>query len=566
METNSIVRVPLRKVLTNTININHDKEYLITKGAKSNTWQRFPAQSVSNTQITVNCNPPSRDVVVNSRAYVRCKYNIVINGTAGASGKMIQPGLDGPRFMPLARSINTLQVTIGGDNFSTSLNQYWPAVSKYFENKNAINSGFMTTTPNMADQYQEYADFLNPITGGSARNALAGYGENGYMEGRSGFSGFKIISDEDGSAVCELDVTEPVFCSPFNFSDQDRPGLIGISEMSMIFSFSELASSVWSHNNTTIGHSVINNLIVNITEFELLFNYQSLPLEMSSQLRPTYSYPYYEMIPYSTKAQEAPPQAVRTVTMNSIQLGTIPRRCYIFLREENPELLFSNGGCNKTDTFAVINNISITFNNKTGLLSTASIDDLYRISASNGCDMSYSQWTKYQGSVLALDFSKDLSLDDLLASGSRGSFNFSCTVNYTNPRQADGRSVKYQLWCVCVNEGIINVVNGMYSHQIGVFEAEDVINVPIDTSLSWTRSDDIYGGSFIMSLIPKIMKGVRFASPFIKKGLRYGPQVADFMENTLGLGGALTGAGTSGGYLTGGARLSRRSLEDRIMN
>lgn len=547
----SLVQVPLKKVLTPTINVNTTKEYAIAKGSKDNTYQSYPAQNLNTNQITISCNPPSRDIAINKRAYIRATFRLTITGVAGAGGLMVQPGLDAPRAFPLARAINTLQISINNDQYSNVLNQYWPAFIRYHNPQKMENNNF-TATPSYLDQYQEYNDFLNPFTGGSAKNALAGYGENAYPEGnRGGFSGLTIVSDVGGTAVVDLTVTEPLFISPFNYSREDEAGFLGVQNMSLTVSFAELSSALWSHNNLAAGASTINAIAVNVTAFEVLLNFQSLPMDVPLPSQTVY--PYFEVVPYSSVSQTINSGAAQTLTLNSVQLKTIPRRMYVFARENLNDLLFSNGGINKTDCFGVIENISVTFNNKVGLLSTASQQDLYNLAVSNGCDMSWPQWSKYVGSVLAIDFSKDMSLNETDAAGIVGNFQLGVQARIRNANTA--RNINYVLWAVVVNEGVAQIVNGSMSHQVGVFNASDVINTPVDASIKWRRTTDVYGG-FLPALANIAMKALPYVAPVAKGALRMAPKLADAIESM--------GYGSGGVLVEGGKMMSRKAMKRRL--
>lgn len=589
----SLVQVPVAKVIVPTIDIGARKEYVIAKGAKENTWQVFSAQNLNANQINITSNPPSRKHIINRRAFVRASYQFVISGTAGAGGKMIQPGLDAPRQYPIAQTLNTLQASINNDNYSVTLNQYWNALLRY-HHKNS-EAQFNSLTPSYLDAYQEYTDFLNPQFGGSGKNALGGYGEvsdgDGGASAAGGRGGFPwvIVSDTGGSATVTMTSVEPIFMPPFNFSEEESNGFIGVENMSFTFTFGELASQLWSHDNLSAGHSTITNIAVTLTGFDVLLNFQTLPIDMTVPDQAVY--PYFEITPYSTPAVTIAAGSSQTIVMNSVQLKSIPHRMYIFAQENQNDMLFANGGINKTNTFAPINSINITFNNKVGLLSTATKEELYAIAQNNGCNLSWPAWSKYVGSVMAINPSKDLSLSESEASGLIGNYQLGMQVNVTNTHTASlpynpGRSVNYVLWVVVINEGTMSIVNGSVSHQIGVFSERDVLNAPIDRSLSWKKTEHIYGGDFLgignffkHKVAPALVKGYNWVkdNKLISRGLRMIPhpnaQRAAMVADQIGLGvskhkrkrhkgGVLVGE--DNGMMLGGAMISRDQLSERL--
>ena len=218
----SLVQVPLKKIIVPTINIGASKEYVIAKGAQDSTYQQFQAQNLNINQINITSNPPSRQHVINRQAFVLASYQLTISGTAGAGGKMIQPGLDAPRAYPISQSLSTLQCTLNNDNFSVTLNQYWNALLRYHHKSSQAQ--FNSLTPSYLDSYQEYADFLTPFIGGSNKNALGSYGEvadgdggSSGSGGRGGFCQFNVVSDSGGVAVVNLTCVEPIFMPPWNW-------------------------------------------------------------------------------------------------------------------------------------------------------------------------------------------------------------------------------------------------------------------------------------------------------------------------------------------------------------
>jgi len=93
----------------------------------------------------------------------------------------------------------------------------------------------------------------------------------------------------------------------------------------------------------------------------------------------------------------------QSVTFNALRLSCIPSHFIIFARPAvTGQTRF------QADAFLAINNISITINNKTGILSNMDQKQLYNISAENGVNMSWAQWSRRVGSVLCLCSGKDL--------------------------------------------------------------------------------------------------------------------------------------------------------------
>lgn len=166
---------------------------------------------------------------------------------------------------------------------------------------------------------------------------------------------------------------------------------------------------------------------------------------------------------YPTDANASIAGATGTSTLQSsnIQLQSIPRRMYIYARIKNSDLLYTD-----TDTFLGITSISINWNNRSGLLSSATPYDLYNISKKNGCNLSWTEWsggpnyvalggtnTAYGtvGSVLCLEFGTDIGLQDLECPGIDGTYQLQMAVGVKNINQT--RAITPTLYIVTVNEG-----------------------------------------------------------------------------------------------------------------
>jgi hypothetical protein len=83
-----------------------------------------------------------------------------------------------------------------------------------------------------------------------------------------------------------------------------------------------------------------------------------------------------------------------TLQSSNMQLSGIPDKLIVFVRK-----IPGNLKCTDTDSYATIKNISITFNNQAGLLSTMTQEQLYRNSINSGLNMS---WDEFCGSTITV--------------------------------------------------------------------------------------------------------------------------------------------------------------------
>ncbi len=416
--SNNLVPISLSKTEYPPCRINNVRSWAILKGPGENSYQRFVSTSFNNSQITIIANPPSNKNIVNRLVFIKNVYNLLFTGTS-VSGNLLQIGsTDAPRANPIASSTNTCQVSINNDQYTTNLNQYWSALSRYH---NTINNRdeFLSMTPAYLDKFQQYSDGL-----GSARNPLGSYKDSADGEVmRGGFNGnfgatgagfgnygINIVSNTPTSANVILTVVEPLYLSPFLFSGEDNleSGLIGVNNLQIVFTNGDLTSTLWSHD--AVNGNTITSIVANVVSSEAQFNY--LTPQINSVLPLQQSWPYAEIttFPQSVTGDlsngSLSPNASVKVSMNSIQIKAVPDKIYIVAKRSQ-----ATQTVNTTDTFAAITNVSLTYGNRTGLLSTASQNSLYNICLKNGLKMNFSEFANYVGSVICLKPGEDIGLN-----------------------------------------------------------------------------------------------------------------------------------------------------------
>ena len=189
----------------------------------------------------------------------------------------------------------------------------------------------------------------------------------------------------------------------------------------------------------------------------------------------------------------------------------------------------------------------MNWNNNAGLLSSASAYDLYRIAVNNGCEMSWEQWSQYTGSVLALDFGKDIQLGDLEAPGKLMTSQLQIDVTFVNTNISN--NITYALYIIVVSEGTFTIVDNRCITQLGVVSENDIFEASKNIEYAPQHHfANIYGGEFFDGL-----------KSLIKRGGHKAVDVAvDVAER------AMTGHGVSGNGYSGGKMISRKSLKDRL--
>jgi hypothetical protein len=211
---------------------------------------------------------------------------------------------------------------------------------------------------------------------------------------------------------------------------------------------------------------------------------------------------------YKLPYQGAPVVAGGTanLTSNSIQLNSYPDKVFVFV--DNTLKYVSTGtaagtalnvsGNGLADAYGTINRVEITLNNRSGLLTTYDITQLYRASVRSGSQQSFDQFSGLQmsyfgadevdivnqgvdgyisttGSVLVLNFSDIIPiLEDYYAPGSLANTQFQITVYFTNNTQ---ETIQPQLNLIMMYSGLLATSNGASSaYTSGILTKNDVLS------------------------------------------------------------------------------------------
>jgi len=210
-----------------------------------------------------------------------------------------------------------------------------------------------------------------------------------------------------------------------------------------------------------------------------------------------------------------------------------------------------------SSTFLKINSISVNLNNTSGLLSSATAQDLWRISVENHSQQSWPEFSGFTnnaanatgigsqvqttGSLLVLSPAYNLSLPDFLSSGSIGQYNFQFSVNVTN---IEGETITPEICVICVNSGIFTTVAGSSNIYTGILTKQMVLDAKTNDEaidpVSSVQYGRMVGGSMVNRIATTAAK-----MPFVR----------DFAEKLK----RMTGMGVQSGGMAAqpGSKLSK---------
>jgi hypothetical protein len=587
------------------------RTYQIFDGPQDAGYVRFVpngGQSAGN-QLNFTLNPPSTRVFVNRRVIIESTFEVTLTGVPNGqqdyllnyagTGAVLAPdavpgttlgtsnGTSGPRAYPLANATRSLQVSINNDQLSQNLGQYWRATTRYANNlaQSEIDQGSTATMLDLAQDYEQ--------TRGNALSPFAVRGANPLQTSRTSLYGIQIVSNPRYvvgqppiTAVVRFTVREPLYLSPFLFQrgEQDT-GLIGVQTMNLQLQLggrggSDLAAAVYSidYINTFSVAALVEPVVTATTKES--FVYMNFLTPDALQIIPDINnYPYYEPTLYTTTLPGQIPAGAtqQIINMNNIQLNSIPQRLLIFIDEPD-----SQASPYKPDTFASIQSVNISFDNRDSLLAAAQPIDLYNIAAKNNTNLTWTEWNRDVGSVLCLNFGEDIPLRANQAVGLRGSYNLRMQITYNNvktsttqfngaylPVPMEGVSLQVLVFGV----GVMTIAQQNVVRTVGILTNEDVLRSKAQPALPYTNTGDLYGGGWFDDFRNAFLSIARPVANIATKILpMLAPEVSPFMNafnsviqdsgpgNTgLVRGTGLVG-GNVGGRLVGGKKVSRAQL------
>lgn len=606
------------------------REYAALRCGSQTTWKPFTTTSVSSSSINFSCPPPSGGFIVDRKQYFMLPIRLTFAGTAPVGEVLLNPGQDCPRAYPISSAIDVLQVTINNQGVSINMGDIIQGLL-HFNTDEDLSCLDYSMTPNLLDQSQAYSQLF-----GTNRSPMAFYGDtlDKTMYSRAAFP-FTVVSNTNTTAVVDMLCCEPLFLSPFYWGKQNESGFYNVTTMDFNFTFlNQAGNRMWSHDAVSVGvPTTLTSVAATFNNFAPAFSYPiNQPLLLFQYITPNetqiipwnmpITYPYFETFRYITDSSNAiAPGAQFTFTSNNIQLNSIPRRMYVYVRERNSDLYSTP---NNPDTyFSIETPFNVQWENQNNLFASATKNDLYKMSRKNHCNLDWIQWSGGPvmaqnsfvtadkigtvGSLIAIEFASDIGLSSLDAPGKLKQGMLQIQGIATN---ISNRSITPSLYIVIVNEGTFCIEGlGKASTNIGVLSSEDILNARSAPFVSYCDVEEVNGGNFLSGLKnfgnklfnigkgvnqflrdSKVISGVSGLIPL--PGAQIGSQVAKVLGYGEGAYGggmhhsdcectgegcdmcphcagegcmACRGQGVSlGGNVSGGAKLHRQELRRRL--
>jgi hypothetical protein len=546
--------------------------YAVQSGASSNTFQKFNAISNGNTSLTFNINVPSENVIVNREVFIKTKIVFTLTGTDYVPGDNATPGIGvvtALQSFPFNHLVTTATAQINNTSVSTNLQDILPMLLQMAIQEEL--SKYNGMTPTLVDSvFQSPSDILSTVTGVPSlcnpMNEISFSGHNKFYQPRGAFQitqvGYsrtnlagtveetlEVDADTDVFKFCyEVEVTEPLIgLSPFIYGSPkyNNQGLVGVNSINIVLNidstmkrFLTTYADISKITGITMGR-VLGIGTDNSAAFRdpaILMNFmtpQSKDIILSRNVVPYIDLPRYIASVTNPSAIGAGTKV--RLTSQNIQLNQIPDLFVIAVRKPmSTQTIFD------FEFSLAIKSISINFSNTSGLLSSASPEDLYRMSVDNGSMQSWSQFRGQvnkavglttsltgvsdmptNGAVLVLSPPYDMSLPDYLTSGSIGNYNFQFEIDVFNQTADD---ITPELVVMTVNSGIFTTIAGSSNIYTGILTKQMVMDAKdmgsVNPVMSVEHKRMIGGGAGIFDQALSAVKENPAVREYAKKALK----------------------------------------------
>jgi hypothetical protein len=573
--------------------------FAVQKGGQNVSFQRFPSNAVSSSSHSYTIQTPSTSVIMDREVMWHTIMTVSLSGVPDPGKTLVNYG-DSCAFapFPLHQNVINLQAQINNTSVSNTTQQMLDVLLRNMDDEDLAR--YNSTTPVQLDNYGSYGDIASLST------RLATETEDVYYTLRptnSPFSdfrnevnpkvpprgSFRIVSIEgnsvqaQGAAVVKnvsitVALTEPLMLSPFVFGDVARKsaGIYGVSQINITAQMDATGKRCFRFIDTITVPNAQKMAItgVSYSTTDSYLECRFITPHPSDLLPEINILPYANFVNYQTIANATIDDGVgATTTSNNIQLNGVPDKLFLFVRNKQ-----SNQTGFDADAYCAITNVSILWNNNSGLLSSATQESLFKMSVEAGCRQSWDAFrgsanaydftltntgdnnVSTTGSVLVLDFAKHIAIgEDFYAPSSLGAFNLQIQITYTN---TTGKTILPEFNILTMSSGIFATQNGQSSVYTNVLNKQQVLDASLQTPMGNSELKRYVGGGLfdsLKSIASSVLPLGKMALSMVPHPLAQGVSGA-LGALGMGKGGAVSAGAMSAGAETGGARRMKHRL------
>ena len=486
--------IPAKVIVDPVIHMDSSYTYKIEKPGVESTYIDYSTSGVSTSSANITVNTQGNNMVLDRKLILKnyMKFDLVGTPPTGSTN-LIPPGgikdIIALRFYPIQSCTSNLNIKINGTSISFSSEEIVDALHRYGITRDELEQ-WASMGPSMHDNVADYSQGY-----GQNINVLGDYFTSNSPVPRGCFEA-EILTNTPTTASISFRWSEPLIISPLIYHRQDSKGLgfMG-ADTQLIFTYSDLSRCL--SIDTVNGPSITSVTPSFLAPQVVTARWITPPYELDVSTPQLYPYEDYQSILINDTNRAVAGGASDSFTTKPTTFQYVPSKMLIFVRQRISDRTYATA-----DSYFRIDGIDIKFNNKAGILTEADTTDLYLLSVRNGLKMtSFIDWSQYGGSVLMIDFAKDIPLKEGVSVDMLGNFSFYCKVNYTN---LSSNTITPSVYLVPIQTGILTLQNLSAGTQLGLvepgsFTMDDLRDAEIEPIDSDLRSDFIEGGSFLSS-------------------------------------------------------------------
>lgn len=517
--------------------VQNPPTYAVEKGALSLTNSTQSAIANSSSQQAYNVQVPSENIFIDRAVDWNCDVNLTVTLTLPEATEAGTPffteGNDWALApFPLHQCASVMSATINDATVTVNTSDVLNQILRLVDLKDCRRQ---RTCPTMLDRYvhyptptqapntplnsQDYAFNTDEVPNGAwgkvrwytsstfgtvvtdgvdtADTKFTGVGGNAQGYGTQLTVKTTTIADSTVTLYLQFTSVEKLVLPPFIFGDEYElsTGLFGVQNFQLLMNlqaptrvlrtssaFSALVGGVTVAYGQGNSSGLFPRSAVNV---------QFLTPSLDVPLPPKSIVPYMEFPRYiTTNTTTVTARSVSSqISSNTITLPNIPDYLYIYLK---PQSYADN---TNGDWVMPITNISVNFDNFSGLLSSMTQQQLYKMSINNGLDMDWNTWQGFgQGTITGAPTQEEVDLVQQLAGGglllrpSRdivlqagqspslvGNFTFQFQATAYNPSSTD---VQPYIYVVAISSGFFETIKGSSRIIKGVLTEQDILSAP----------------------------------------------------------------------------------------
>jgi len=418
----------VRKVISDSINVSGGEDLYTVKivGSAVNYNLTSTNGTVTVSQMLFNnVNLPSLSNSTINRLF-RVRYQVILACTNAPPVELqsTAPSWNGPTMVladfPLSSCTDSLQVIINSQTVTCPLRQSLGMLKRQYP-KGFLHK-YATEAPTMADQSPALVSSVLTATAPTTGQPIVFLGQptsaqpfSSFYNCPDGVSRVSFLPIASTENTVTYEVVEPVLCSPLSIYDRESP-FSNFNTLSVQYSMSSLTQmftmskgapypagytvSLGANAYLELVVSSVDTTLVNIPR-TLQYSYENIQVYTN-----TLSTQAVGLTTSLKSAISGASQTLRLQNMPSKIIIACRPSCQQRAQNSGTPLAVSYADAylqvgQATANFTAGCGLSITLNNRSGLCSTMSMQEAWRISVKNGLNQSFQEW-RMQGGVIIL--------------------------------------------------------------------------------------------------------------------------------------------------------------------